>query len=567
VWSLAPHVLFGITHACGRRMMVQADARILRWPGRAWLIGAAVLVLIGTWLFATPANAGPDEAGHLVRGIAVIDRQPVSTVVTGPAWVVFPDVSCYALYGDRPASCAQQGDEPVEVVDLGTRAQDYPIWGHIAPGLALKISTPNLSPYLPRLFSALLPGALVAAGLIAAARRSALGGGVGLLALTPMAWFTFAVVNPSSLVLAGAFAVWIVLTIIPGTSGSGRSVLRYDWILAVGLAALLLPRRDSAIWAALVLVAGCAAIGTTVWARIRAVQFAPRVLILVSTLLVVGWAATVGFQALGLVALAFTVVVVYDAWSFVRPRVANPIGRWLCDAAAAGVLGASFVVAMASRPGGLDWSHLRSLVGQTLPNLREAVGAVGTLDALTPGWAFGLYIATLFVLLVSANWGPHGPSFRRSSVVGVGVAVLAVVSAWVLEMAQGNTSGTYWQGRYYLPVLMGVPLLFAMPLCDARRNESPGRPGLRMIVGATPVLVSIATFVVALRRWGVGTSGSWNPTHWDTYDAPLSPVVLLVVHSVVIVALALLVGAADSDGEMSTQGERGLRHEESLASP
>lgn len=510
-------------------------------PRQKWIVGFAVLVLIGTWLLATPPNAGPDETGHLVRGAAVIDGRPTDAVVVGQAWITFPDIGCYALYGDRPASCSDQGPEPTGDVELLTRAHDYPIWGHIAPGVALEMSTPALSPYLPRLFAALIPALLVIAGLIAASRRSAIAGGLALLAITPMAWFTFAVVNPSSMALAGAFAVWVVLTMVPIARGKGPPVLACDWLLAAGLAALLLPRRDGVIWAALVLVAGCAAIGSTVTDRIRAVQIAPRILIASSTLLMVGWAVFVGIRTTGLVVLSAAIVVVYDAWWFTRQRIERPAFRWFVDVAAFGTLVVACIVTVLSREAGFQRQLFQSIVGETIPNLREAIGAVGTLDAKTPIWAIAVYLVALIVLFVSANSQQRTAVLVRSSVVGVGVILTAVVAAWVLEMAQGNTSGTYWQGRYYLPLLMGVPMLFGMSLVDPTVGGPHLRLSLRNMVGATSVLISIVTFVVALRRWGVGTNGSWDPISWDTYSAPVSPVLLIFVHSAAIVILVLSV--------------------------
>ena len=36
------------------------------------------------------------------------------------------------------------------------------------------------------------------------------------------------------------------------------------------------------------------------------------------------------------------------------------------------------------------------------------------------------------------------------------IVVTGIIASWVLEMAQGDPSGTYWQGRYYLPFLVGI---------------------------------------------------------------------------------------------------------------
>ena len=499
-------------------------------------LAAAVVVVIGTWLLVTPPNAGPDESGHIIRGLAVVDGTPGMAKIEAPAWVVFPDIGCYALYSDRPASCAPIGDEPDIEIALTTRASDYPIWGHILPGVAMEMSSPSTSPYLPRIASALLPAILVISSMLAARRRSPLASALALLALTPMAWFAFAVVNPSGLVLAGAFAVWSGLLFVPWTSGAARGgwLPRHEWLFAAGLTAAMLPRRDSIFWAATVLVAGCIATNTSVFERLRCLRTGPLVVLVVATLASAWWAFDNGDQTVGLFGLSALIVTAHDVWRRLRENLTDGHRHLVDGGAIAALIGVAGGLVV-TRDGGYDADLLGMIIAETGSNLLEAVGAVGTLDARIPLWTLALYAVVVASIGLASLAGSTGSCERRPAWTGIGVLMSAIIAAWVLEMARGNTTGTYWQGRYSLPLLMGIPMMLGLPLVDRLRRTTQQRLG--PVIASIGALTSIVVFVVAVRRWGVGTNGSWNPLAWNSYGAPVSTTLLIVVHGAGMVAL------------------------------
>ncbi len=78
--------------------------------------------------------------------------------------------------------------------------------------------------------------------------------------------------------------------------------------------------------------------------------------------------------------------------------------------------------------------------------------------------------------------------------------------------------------------------MFGLPIVDRLRRAT--QQWLAPVIASIGALVSIVVFVVAVRRWGVGTNGSWNPRAWDTYGAPVSTTLLIVVHGAGIAALA-----------------------------
>lgn len=499
-----------------------------------------VASVIGAWILLTPPNGGPDEAGHMVRGIAVARGEPGSRRIEGAAWVVHPDVSCYALFADRPASCASQQPGVRDEIVLETAANDYPIWGHVAVGLAIEVSSPDTSPYLPRAVSALVPGTLLVASIVLARRRSALAAALTLLAITPMAWFTIAIVNPSALAIGGALALWVAIVFHPPSSPSALSDRLVGWLVVAGYAASLLPRRDGAIWTSLILVAAFAATNTSFVAWWRRLGTAQRAVGIVATAAACYWAFSNGGDPALTMIVGSAVVIGHELLRAGLARVDGWVPRTVVATLVAVIAVVAGVTVVGARPGGYDNDLASRIVRESGANLREAIGAVATLDAKTPLWAVGLLvIALIFVAGCSVVGARARSADRRPVIVGVAVVAVAAVAAWLLELAQGNDSGTYWQGRYYLPFLMGVPILIGLPLVDLadRRRQDIAR----WVVAATMLVVTNVTFVVAARRWGVGSGGSWHPSAWDTYGSPIAPLPLAVGH---LAATALLAGLA-----------------------
>jgi hypothetical protein len=188
---------------------------------------------------------------------------------------------------------------------------------------------------------------------------------------------------------------------------------------------------------------------------------------------------------------------------------------------------ATVAVALARRPGGWDWSLARAVVGQTGTHLVEAIGVLGWLDAPLPWLVVVGWIAVVGVLLAGAL-----ATEVRSPLTAVGVLVVAVSTSWVFELLQGNATGRYWQGRYSLPLLVGIPIVLA----GAVRSRQVTRTAVVMAL----VLLNAALWAAA-RRWGVGLQGSLRPWDWDTPHTPLPTLIVLVAHALGSVALAAAV--------------------------
>ncbi len=496
------------------------------------------------WIIGTVPSGGPDEPSHMVRGAALVrgelegeDFDGLGDSFDVPAWVVYPNRSCFSLVGEQPATCATSEPRPTGDAQLASSAVNYPIWGHLAPGLGTYFPA-SVGYQLARVFDAAIPVGLFVAGLALAVRRGRLAIGAAALAITPMAWFSVTVVNPSGLVIAGGFALWAGL-LSADRLMLGRPDRLVAWSIAAGWAAASLPRRDGMIWAALI-VAICAAVGLIDVRRlVTRLGSGPIGLIVLSTLATVGWAVTSDTDSSKVLVLSPLLPLLGIAIHEVRIRISTIGSRLLLGAVIAGGFLFALIVASVTRPGGYNEALLERVISQTGINFEEAVGLLGWLDTPLPrailyGWwiTFGLLLG---VALLRGD--------RRAVGVAATTVAVGIACSWILEMSQGSTTGSYWQGRYYLPLLIGVPMVltWSRPRPSETTEVLEGR--VRTIgsaVLAMALIVLTVAFAASMRRWAVGTNGSHRPWAWDTYGAAVPPWLLLLVHAAACVALYVL---------------------------
>jgi hypothetical protein len=475
------------------------------------------------WIAMTPMAGGPDEQHHLVRSAAVVRGQVTATApVEGavpeyqlPAWLAI-NVDCFKLQPDVPASCAPGLIDSDTRIGIVTTAREYPIWGHILPGLPSLITSGSSAVYLARILDAAIPVALIGAALTIA-RRSRMHLAGLLMAITPMVWFSIAVVNPSGLTLAGALALWVGLI-------WNRQHVWAPWLLAAGWAAAILPRRDGIIWVAAILMIYLTFRSISLNDWFRSLTRGPQILIAVSTVLALGGAALSG-NRISLTGLVVPVgVALFELVRWAWDRAADSASRvairsGLAGAVAVGSVAAAVIVFLV-RPGGPD-THLASRIfGQTGANLIEAVGVLGWLDAPVPMTMVMLYLLGLGGLVTMALlFGEH----RRLVTVGA-ILGIAIAASWVLELYSGNVTSTYWQGRYYLGLLMGIPLVLAgAPGAHAARHHGLNLTAMAAVLGGISLWVMNGAFWATGRRFGVGINGSLKPWTWDSYGSVLAP--------------------------------------------
>ncbi len=502
---------------------------------RGLLIVGFVGGIIACWVLLMPPGSGPDEPGHLVRSGAIVRGEfgdpgeydvPDSYLVAEPG--------CYAFQPTVSADCASV-PEPIGVtVGLLSRAGDYPVWGHLVFGVASLL--PGLEPlWWARIAGAAISAALVGWTITVSVRSRPLVAAATLLALTPMAWSTFAIVNPSSIATAGAIALWGGL--LYPAAAAHRPNSSIAWLTAVGWAALALPRRDGLIWACIALAFALAATNRTAVAWWRSLPLWPRVLIALATVATVSWGVTTNSRSSQLVLLAPLIVVAVDAgrWWWSRPSTKGSarIGGGIAVAALGMAVLALF---LRTRPGGWNTNLAVDVVAQTDENLVEAIGVLGWLDTLVPWFVVFAWLVLLGTVVAVSLLSDARPA-RWAAVLLVATAI----TSWVFELYQGNESGTYWQGRYSLPLLAGVPLLLTL-----QTDRAPAGAGtmLRRVDHLTAIgslaILNVAAWAAA-RRFGVGTMGSHLPWRWDTPIQPVPPILVLLVHAALTTGLAVVV--------------------------
>jgi hypothetical protein len=507
----------------------------------AALLCALFGVMALAWIIATPPSGGPDEPNHITRSAALVrgqlsgeasefTSQPAFEL---PAWVGAPDPGCFALQPFTPATCATSQPRPGgEEVLIETRSADYPIWGHLLAGVGTYLPS-NVAGWAARGLDAVPAVLLLGLAFVVRARRGWLAAGGALLAITPMAWFSVAVVNPSGLVVVGGIALWV------GLGALRDPTMLHRWLTAAAWAALILPRRDGLIWA--VLIVSIAVVADQVGFRDtwRRLGVGPQVLVVVSTLATMAWASRSDTaSASALLAVPVVPFLVAGARRLWLGSLLVGVVRRTAAVVVAVMIGlvVSFLI-MDRRPSGYDGSVLLIVIGRTGLHLREAIGVLGWLDTPLPETMVMFWILGLGVLLGAALLND-----ARALLWGAGATLaVGVAASWVLEMGQGDPSGTYWQGRYYLPLLAGIPILLSSQPATKGVRLRASQVAVSARLGRATLFIALVVLNVALaaamRRWGVGIAGSLSPFAWNTYDAPIPPFLILTMHIVASVAL------------------------------
>jgi hypothetical protein len=452
-----------------------------------------LIVLIGLWELATPLLAAPDEPQHLIKAAAVARGQwlgrgeqlgPI-THVSLPAG--FTEISafprCFAFRPRRNASCAP----PVTAhagpaVEIATTAGRYPPTYYALTGLPTLVFPGVASDRAARVVSGLLCALLLAAAITwCAGDLAAL---AVLFAVTPMVLFLTAVVNPSGVEVAAAVASWAALIRLVREQGPVRRTQLVS--LTAVLSALVLARPISPLW--LLLIAGCVAV------------LAPRARL-------VELARSRGVQ------LAAAVVVALAACQT----------AWVVVAQSTRLFGKPVHV---TRTTALDrllsLTHIEHLGSQM-------IGRFGWLDTAAPPLTVWVWVG-LGVVVLAVGLARGRPRARIAVLLALALAVLVPA---VVEASSFPRIGYWWQGRYSLPLAVGVPLL-------ALAGRRPPRRLLQVLAAVLVTGVAVgeeAAFAQTLARYTVGAGHGLGlgAVHWQP---PLPPLVLVIGFAVAVLGWA-----------------------------
>jgi hypothetical protein len=471
-------------------------ARIPNTPrAAAALAFVALVVLGGAWSAATPLMGAPDEPAHTVRAASVARLQlrgvDKRVALDLPGWegllttVQVPDAyarigalpGCYAFQATRPADCAPAPLDDMAVVDTTTSAGTYPPLYYAAVGWPTRFLPPYRGVIAMRLLTVLACAALGAVAA-AAARRcrgpAAVGAGV-LVALTPGCFFLAGTVNPNAIEVFAALATWVAALVVLAPRGEDDGPLaRADLVrLAVGFVVLSCARPLSPVLA----VGIVAAVGLAVVRRDTLRGLWRR-----TDARVIG--------GVGVAALALSALWVLWARSYDGLMGYGQAGLTLGDAFA----------------GSFDRLWVRA---------QQAIGFVGWNDAgpvPALAWIWSLLVIGMVVAgLLRGSW--------RTRAMLVALMAATVAFTVVPEALSAERLGFIWQGRYSLPVAMGVPVLAGWMV--GRRPLSPALAVAGGIaLGGAWVTGQFLGIAGALRRYMEGINhpllayldgGPWDP--------------------------------------------------------
>ncbi|MEL6894087.1 MAG: DUF2142 domain-containing protein, partial [Actinomycetota bacterium] len=412
----------GTSHDAVPAVATRAAAADATRRRAALLVLASLTVIVLGWIVILPPSAGSDEPGHVVRSAALVrgqleDEGYLNVIFSGsyelPAWVGWPEPECWAFKLDVPVNCSTLLDEPSGSELRGTRAADYPVWGHLLPGIPTLLVDDPIGNRLARIGHAAVPMLLIAASIVVAARRGRVAAAGVLLAATPVALFNTATVNPSGLVIAGGIGLWTALVIGlrssesggegAGGAGSGGAIASVDrsvsWLAAASWAAMVLPRRDGMIYGAIVLTI-MLGLGLRTVGDLRRLLGRPQlVLAAAATIATFIWA--VGSDTSGSRLLLVVPVLPVAVWAARTAIVRAAWARWqtagvLTVGALVGAVLA--VIFVQRRDATLDTQKWRDIVAETGADLFEAFGVLGWLDAPMPATFAFLFVGVLGAL-------------------------------------------------------------------------------------------------------------------------------------------------------------------------
>ena len=410
---------------------VEEDAgRRFRWS-RALVTFLLLWAIAAAWSLGLPRLAAPDEPAHIQKAAGVVrdgpgtgrpvaGEPPKVRLATVPAAYVATSPLCFAFHQDQPASCqafpAAEGE-----TETGTTAGQYPPLYYLAVGWPSLVTGSYAGIWLLRLVSAgLCALALtVAFSVLDRARERAAVVGL-LLAVSPMVLFLAGVVNPNSLEVAAAVATWVGALVLlrPGSANVDRAVL---WLTAGAAVVLVATRLLSPLWLVVILVAAGLTGGRD---RVQVVLRDRH-----------------GRLAAGVVALAVVVQV-----------------GWIVGSGLATVTDPAFAL---DEP---ISDTARTVFGRELWWLEQMIGNFGWLDTPAPALTILVWIVLLggFTLL-GALVAP-----RRVALVLAGLVTLVVALPVLFELRSAAESGLVWQGRYLLPVAVGLPIVAGFTLARSR---------------------------------------------------------------------------------------------------
>lgn len=480
----------------------------------------AIWLLASLWALATPVFAAPDENAHATKAIAQVRGEIAGHAQEGSRFPVVdlpdsyryaPGIVCFAYHPETAADCGVELGVKTGTPWFDTWVSSYnPVYYYLVGWPSLLFGGSS-GIYAMRLMSALLCAVFLGLSFHSAlsSRRSRWMPAALAFLAAPMVVFLAGVISPQGLEVAAAAALWAgLLRLLDSFADSGSSHRRVLWavVIAAG-AALALARASGPLWVVIV-VACCLAIAgrTPTIALFRDRRSYP-------------WIG--GLAAAGLFSVAWTL------------RAGGVGGQ--ANAADAPLVNGTFLEGA--------WAMIRN----TPRFIEEAAGVFGWLDTPLPGLVYSVFFGALAILVVLAfAFAGRRGRWSLISVIAVAVAVPVLVQAATIA-----STGLIWQGRYGMFLYLGVIVVAGRVLSESLPARDAPSSRISVVIIGMLALYQVVAFVVALRRYVVGTDdpitrmishAEWQPP--GTW--PVLLVGLVVVEAVFAVWLARRVLRADA---------------------
>lgn len=473
-------------------------------PRRAfWASFGLLFALFSLWAIANPLTAAPDEPSHATKAAAVVRGQlvgdPVPEEPDGFGSVHVPNVIwqsqaypiCYYFKPEVTAACepAEPAD-PNTIVYAVTTASSYNPLYYVPTGLPSLLPIGEEMLYLMRLVSAALCAFALAWAVRSLAELRAISWPMlGLAAATtPMVVFLASSISPAGLEVCVSIGLWTGLLGIVHQPDPDRLPAR---MAGVGvLAAVLVNLRGmSPLFLAIIVVT---VVASAPWAN--------------------SWVALRDRRSwpwLGLVAVASAAALAWLRTAGALPTSEVLFPEWPFDRAAATSVYATPV-------------YLRNMVGQ-----------FGWVDTELPLVMVVAWLALIggaaIAALVVGTW--------RQRIVLAGLGLVTLGLPVLIHASQAKFIGIVWQGRYFLPAAVGVPLLTAFVLRD--RGRLLAWRWLRWGLAAL-LLGQLVAFAVNVHRYVAGENGPWFGEPAGGWEPPVGAWVLVAACAAILAWLLRL---------------------------
>lgn len=496
-------------------------------PRRCWLVLYGLFfALLLAWGIGTPLQQSPDEWSHLFRAAGIYNGQllisspgPMDPTLGDPIRVPASlnedriAARCFMHHNKVPVSCSHPRPTSDALVRGSTPAARYPPFYYGLVGWPMLFGHGHLVLYLMRVVAAALSAALLAWGMLSVLRLGTGLAATGLLvAVTPMVGWLSSMINPNGLEIAAAAALWPSL-LLWFTATEDRLRRAGAIGAAVAAATMVLSRSVAIVWVSVALVS-VLALPRASWLR---AQLRDRLT----------------YRAVGGVVLAGVVTL---AWSVLsRQNQLAPLTK------------PHFHIGHASLA-----RNLVAAYGQLGRWWHEAVGYFGWLDTPISSRLLHIYDLAWVLLIAAAVIATiRTRRFRAAGCALIAGALTVAVTVYLAASVTNELSISFWQGRYSLPMGIGVPVLlgFAAPTPRGRARRTVA--AMSVVISAIGCVVMVTSFLTFFARNSVGVGhplslrGGWQP--------PGGIILWLLVMSASLLGLALVAVSAALGGRVPVQ--------------